>query len=327
MPIVSFREALNQAMDEEMARDERVFLMGEEVAQYNGAYKVSQGLLAKWGPGRIIDTPIAEAGFAGIGIGAAMVGLRPIVEFMTWNFSLVAYDQIVNNAAKMYSMSGGQFKVPIVFRGPGGAAHGLAATHSQALEAIYAHIAGLKVVMPSNPRDAKGLLKTAIRDDNPVIFIESEVMYGDKGEIPEGEYTIPLGVGNVIQEGPDVTIVSWSKILQRITLKAVAEVEKEGIRCEVIDPRTIKPMDWDLIVASVRKTNRLVIVEEGWPFAGVGAQIAYEVTRRAFDYLDAPIERVTQEDVPLPYAHNLEVASLPTIERVVAAIKRVLYKN
>ncbi len=327
MPVVSYREALNQAMNEEMARDERVFLMGEEVAQYNGAYKVSQGMLAKWGPKRIIDTPIAEAGFAGIGVGAAMVGLRPIVEFMSWNFSLVAYDQIVSNAAKMYSMSGGQYNVPIVFRGPGGAAHGLAATHSQSLESIYAHIAGLKVVMPSNPKDAKGLLKMAIRDENPVIFIESEVMYGDKGEIPEGEYTIPLGAGSVVREGSDVTIVSWSKILQRVTLKAAEELEKEGISCEVIDPRTIKPMDWDLIVNSVRKTNRLVVVEEGWPFAGVGAQIAYEITQRAFDDLDAPVERVTQEDVPLPYAHNLEVASLPNVERVVDAVKKVLYKS
>src|SRR5512135_54444 len=268
MPIVSYREALNQAMDEEMTRDENVFLMGEEVAQYNGAYKVSQGLLAKYGPRRIIDTPIAEAGFAGIGIGAAMAGLRPIVEFMTWNFSLVAYDQLVNNAAKMLSMSGGHFHVPIVFRGPGGAAHNLAATHSQALEAIYAHIPGLKVVMPSNPKDAKGLLKTAIRDNNPTIFIESEVMYGDKAEIPEGEYTIPFGVGEVVKEGSDVTIVSWSKVLQHVAVKAVAELEKMDVHAELIDPRSIKPMDWDMIVKSVQKTNRLVVVEEGWPFAG-----------------------------------------------------------
>ena len=228
MPVVSYREALNQAMDEEMARDERVFLMGEEVAQYNGAYKVSQGLLAKYGPKRIIDTPIAEAGFAGIGIGSAMVGLRPIVEFMSWNFSLVAFDQIVNNAAKMLSMSGGNFNVPIVFRGPSGAAHNLAATHSQALESLYAHFPGLKVVMPSNPRDAKGLLKTAIRDNNPVIFIESEVMYGEKGEIPEGEYTIPFGTGDIVREGKDVTIVSWSKILQHITTKAVSRLAEEN---------------------------------------------------------------------------------------------------
>ncbi len=327
MPVVSLREALNQAMDEEMTRDDRIFLMGEEVALYNGAYKVSQGLYNKWGAKRVIDTPIAEAGFAGIGIGAAMAGLRPIVEFMTWNFSLVAYDQLVNNAAKMLSMSGGHFHVPIVFRGPGGAAHNLAATHSQALEAIYAHIPGLKVVMPSTPKDAKGLLKTAIRDNNPTIFIESEVMYGDKGEIPEGEYTIPFGVGEVIKEGTDVTIVSWSKILQHVTIKAVAELEKMGIHAELIDPRTIKPMDWDLIVRSVNKTNRLVIVEEGWPFAGVGAQIAFEIQHRAFDSLDAPIERVTQEDVPLPYAHNLEVASLPNVERIVRAVRKVLYQD
>ncbi len=325
MPVVSFREALNQAMDEEMARDDRVFLMGEEVAEYNGAYKVSQGLLAKYGPRRIIDTPIAEAGFAGIGIGAAMVGLRPIVEFMTWNFSLVAFDQIVNHAAKMLSMSGGHVSVPMVFRGPGGAAHNLAATHSQALESIYAHFPGLKVVMPSNPKDAKGLLKTAIRDNNPIIFIESEVMYGEKGEIPEGEYTIPLGVGQVMKEGTDVTIVSWSKILQHVTVKAVQRLEDEGISVELIDPRTIKPMDWELIFNSVRKTNRLVVVEEGWPFAGVGAQISHEVSRNCFDDLDHPVERVTQEDVPLPYAHNLEVASLPNIQRVIRAVRKVLY--
>jgi pyruvate dehydrogenase E1 component beta subunit len=321
MPVVSYREALNQAMDEEMQRDDRVFLMGEEVALYNGAYKVSQGLYNKWGGRRIIDTPIAEAGFAGIGIGAAMAGLRPIVEFMTWNFSLVAYDQIANNAAKMLSMSGGHFNVPIVFRGAGGAAHNLAATHSQALESIYAHIPGLKVVMPSTPKDAKGLLKTSIRDDNPTIFIESEVMYGDKAEIPEGEYTIPLGVGEIIKQGADVTIVSWSKVLQHVAIKAVVELEKMGIHAELIDPRTIKPMDWDLIVQSVQKTNRLVVVEEGWPFAGVGAQIAFEIQHRAFDSLDAPVERVTHEDVPLPYAHNLEVSSLPTVEKVVRAVK------
>ena len=326
MAIVSLREAINQAIDEEMARDERVFLMGEEVANYQGAYKVSQGLLQKWGPKRIVDTPIAEAGFAGVGVGAAMVGLRPIIEFMTWNFSLVAYDQIANNAAKMLSMSGGHFSVPIVFRGPGGAAHGLAATHSQAIESIYAHIPGLKVVMPSTCKDAKGLLKTSIRDDNPVIFIESEVMYGDKGEIPDGEYTIPLGVGEVKKGGKDLTIVSWSKILAHVVLKAVDVLEQElNISIEVVDPRTIKPMDYELIVESVKKTNRLVIVEEGWPFAGVGAQISHEVNSRAFDYLDAPIERVTQEDVPLPYAKSLEKHSLPNIEKIRRAVKSVMY--
>ena len=328
MAVVSLREALNQAMDEEMTRDERVFLMGEEVAQYNGAYKVSQGLLAKYGPKRIVDTPIAESGFAGIGIGAAMAGLRPIVEFMTWNFSLVAYDQIVNHAAKMLSMSGGHFNVPIVFRGPGGAAHGLAATHSQALEALYAHIPGLKVVMPSNCRDAKGLLKSAIREENPVIFIESEVMYGDKGEIPDGEHTIHLGQGEVKREGSDVTLVSWSKILARVVLPSAEKLEQElGVSIEVIDPRTIKPMDYDLIVDSVKKTNRLVIVEEGWPFAGVGGQIAYELSKRAFDDLDAPVERVTQEDVPLPYAKTLEKASLPNYDKIKRALEAVLYKN
>jgi pyruvate dehydrogenase E1 component beta subunit len=327
MQVVSLREALNQAMDEEMARDENVFLMGEEVAQYNGAYKVSQGLLAKYGDKRVLDTPIAEAGFTGIGIGAAMVGLRPIVEFMTWNFSLVAFDQIVNHAAKMYSMSGGNFHVPMVLRGPGGAAHALASTHSQALESLYAHIPGLKVVMPSNPADAKGLLKSSIRDDNPIIFIESEMMYGEKGEIPEGEYTIPIGAGKVVLEGTDVTIVSWSKILQHVTMKAVKRLQEENISVEVIDPRTIKPMDWELIFNSVKKTNRLVIVEEGWPFAGVGAQISHEVQHHCFDCLDAPIERVTQEDVPLPYAHNLEVASLPNIQKVIKAVHSVLYRD
>ncbi len=326
MAIVSLREAINQAIDEEMARDERVFLLGEEVANYQGAYKVSQGLLQKWGPMRILDTPIAEAGFAGVGIGAAMVGLRPIVEFMTWNFSLVAYDQIVNNAAKMLSMSGGNFHVPIVFRGPGGAAHGLAATHSQALESVYAHFPGLKVVMPSTCKDAKGLLKASIRDDNPIVFIESEVMYGDKGEIPDGEYTIPLGVGEVKREGKDLTIVSWSKTLAHVVLKAMAVLQEElNISIEVIDPRTIRPMDYDVIVNSVKKTNRLVVVEEGWPFAGVGAQISHEVSSRAFDYLDAPVERVTQEDVPLPYAHDLEKFSLPNLDKIRTAVKKVLY--
>ena len=326
MATVSIREALNQAMDEEMARDERVFLMGEEVANYNGAYKVSQGLLQKYGPRRVIDTPIAEEGFTGIGIGAAMAGLRPVIEVMTFNFSLVAYDQIVNHAAKMYSMSGGHFHVPMVVRGPGGAAHMLAATHSQALEAIYTHIPGLKVVMPSNPKDAKGLLKSAIRDENPVIFIESEMMYGDKGDIPDGEYTIALGKGQIVREGRDVTIVSWSKILARVVTPAVELLTSQGISVELIDPRTLRPMDWDLIVESVKKTNRLVVVEEGWPFNGVGAQISHEVSLRAFDYLDAPVVRVTQEDVPLPYAHNLEKASLPSVEKVVAAVHNVMYK-
>lgn len=325
MPILSIREALNQAMDEEMARDDRIFLMGEEVGEYNGAYKVSQGLLKKYGPRRVIDTPIAEEGFTGVGIGAAMAGLRPIIEVMTFNFSLVAYDQIVNHAAKIYYMSNGQYKIPMVIRGPGGAAKNLAATHSQALESIYAHIPGLKVIMPSNPADAKGLLKTAIRDDNPVIFIESEIMYGDKGEVPEGEYTIPFGVGTIKKEGTDITIVSWSKVLMHFVLPAVQKLEEEGISCEVIDPRSIRPMDWDLIVNSVVKTNRLVVVEEGWPFAGVGAQISHEITERAFDYLDCPVVRVTQEDVPMPYATNLEKLSLPNVEKVIQGVKKALY--
>ncbi|MGH2566814.1 MAG: pyruvate dehydrogenase complex E1 component subunit beta [Bacteroidota bacterium] len=325
MPTVSLREALNQAMDEEMARDGRVFLMGEEVAYYQGAYKVSQGLLQKYGDKRVVDTPIAEAGFAGVGIGAAMVGLRPIIEFMTWNFSLVAFDQIVNNAAKMLSMSGGNFHVPIVFRGPGGAAHNLSATHSQALESLFAHFPGLKVVIPSTHKDAKGLLKSSIRDENPVIFIESEVTYGEKGEIPEGEYTIPIGEGEVKKEGSDVTIVSWSKVLQHFVMKSIPQLEQLGIHAEIIDPRTIRPMDYDLIVNSVKKTNRLVIVEEGYPFAGVGAQIAYEITKRAFDDLDAPVERVTQEDVPLPYNSKLEKASLPNVDKIVRAVKKVMY--
>jgi pyruvate dehydrogenase E1 component beta subunit len=256
-----------------------------------------------------------------------MLGLKPIVEVMTFNFSLVAYDQIVNHAAKMLSMSGGHFSVPMVIRGPGGAAHNLAATHSQALESIYAHIPGLKVVMPSTPKDVKGLLKSAIRDPNPVIFIESEVMYGDKGEIPEGEYLIPIGVGDIKKEGKDVTIVSWSKILAHVVLKAAQELEEQGINVEIIDPRTIRPMDWDLIVNSVKKTNRCIVVEEGWPFAGVGSQIAYEVSSRAFDYLDHPVERVTQEDVPLPYASVLEKASLPNVKKVIDSVKKVLYIN
>ena len=326
MATVSIREALNQAIDEEMARDNRVFLMGEEVANYQGAYKVSQGLLQKYGPRRIVDTPIAEEGFTGIGVGAAMAGLRPIIEVMTFNFSLVAYDQIVNHAAKMYSMSGDHYHVPMVVRGPGGAAHMLAATHSQALEAIYTHIPGLKVVMPSNAADAKGLLKSAIRDENPVIFIESEMMYGDKGEVPDGEFTIALGKGHIVREGTDVTIVSWSKTLARVATKAVEELSEQGVSAELIDPRTLRPMDWDLIVESVKKTNRLVVVEEGWPFNGVGSQISHEVSARAFDYLDAPVERVTQEDVPLPYAHNLEKASLPSVEKVIKAVHKVLYK-
>jgi pyruvate dehydrogenase E1 component beta subunit len=324
MPTVAFREALNQAMAEEMERDDRIFLMGEEVGHYDGAYKVSKGLLARFGEKRVIDTPIAEGGFVGVGIGAAMVGLRPIIELMTWNFSLVAADQLINNAAKIRQMSGGQFTLPVVFRGPGGSAHQLAAQHSQSTEALWAHIPGLKVVMPANPKDAKGLLKSAIRDDNPVVFIEGEVLYADQGEIPEGEYTIPLGVGEVKRQGKDITIIGWSKMV-KIALAAAEQLAAEGIEVEVVDPRTIRPLDEELIVASVKKTGRCLILEEGWPFNGVGAEIAYRVTKNCFDDLDAPVERVTGADMPMPYNHHLEAQSIPDVPRAVAAVKRLLY--
>lgn len=323
---ITYREALREAMAEEMERDERVFLMGEEVGHYNGAYKVSEGLLERFGERRVVDTPIAEAGFAGIGIGAAMVGLRPIIEFMTWNFSFSAFDQLVNNAAKLRYMSGGQIALPIVFRGPGGAAHQLAAQHSQVVDSLYAYVPGLKVVAPATPHDAKGLLKTAIRDDNPVVFIEGEVLYGRKGPVPEEEYTIPLGKGDIKREGKDVTVVAWSKMVY-VALDAAAELAKQGIEVEVVDPRTIRPLDDALILRSVKKTNRCVIVEEGWPFAGVGAEIAFRVTREAFDYLDAPVQRVTSADVPMPYAKNLERLVLPNAEKVIAAVKDVLYRS
>ncbi|MBI3245367.1 MAG: pyruvate dehydrogenase complex E1 component subunit beta [Deltaproteobacteria bacterium] len=323
---LSYREALREAMAEEMERDERVFLMGEEVGHYNGAYKVSEGLLDRFGERRVVDTPIAETGFAGVGIGAAMVGLRPIIEFMTWNFSLCAFDQLVNNAAKLRYMSGGQITLPIVFRGPGGAAHQLAAQHSQVVENLYAYVPGLKVIAPATPHDAKGLLKSAIRDDNPVVFIESEVLYGRKGPVPEEDYVIPLGKGDVKREGKDVTLVAWSKMLQ-VAQDAATELAKNGIEAEIIDPRTIRPLDEELILKSVRKTNRCVIIEEGWPFAGAGAEVAYRVTSKAFDYLDAPVRRVTGEDVPMPYAKNLEHLVLPNVEKVVAAVRQVLYRS
>lgn len=323
---LSYREALREAMSEEMARDERVFLMGEEVGHYNGAYKVSEGMLDRFGERRVVDTPIAETGFAGVGIGAAMVGLRPIIEFMTWNFSLCAFDQLVNNAAKLRYMSGGQFSLPIVFRGPGGAAHQLSAQHSQVVEGLYAYVPGLKVIAPATPQDAKGLLKSAIRDDNPIVFIESEVLYGKKGPVPDDEYTIPLGKGDVKREGKDVTVVAWSKMLY-VVQDAAAELAKNGIEVEIIDPRTIRPLDEELILRSVKKTNRCLIVEEGWPFAGAGAEVAYRVTSKAFDYLDAPVVRVTGEDVPMPYAKNLEHLVLPSVEKVVSAVKSVLYRS
>jgi pyruvate dehydrogenase E1 component beta subunit len=323
---LTYREALREAMAEEMERDERVFLMGEEVGHYNGAYKVSEGLLDRFGERRVVDTPIAETGFAGVGIGSAMVGLRPIIEFMTWNFSLCAFDQLVNNAAKLRYMSGGQFSMPIVFRGPGGAAHQLGAQHSQVVENLYAYIPGLKVVTPATPYDAKGLLKSAIRDDNPIVFIEGEMLYGRKGPVPDGEYMIPLGQGDVKREGKHITIVAWSKMVS-VSLDAAAELAKNGIEVEIIDPRTIRPLDEELILRSVRKTNHCVIVEEGWPFAGAGAEIAYRVTSKAFDHLDAPVMRVTGEDVPMPYAKNLEHLVVPTIEKVVTAVKNTLSRS
>jgi pyruvate dehydrogenase E1 component beta subunit len=325
MRVIQFREALREALSEEMRRDENVFLMGEEVAEYNGAYKVSQGMLDEFGPKRVIDTPIAELGFAGIGVGAAMNGLRPVIEFMTFNFSLVAIDQVINSAAKMLSMSGGQYGVPIVFRGPTGNAGQLAAQHSQNFENWYANCPGLKVVVPSNPYDAKGLLKSSIRDDNPVIFMESEVMYGEKGEVPEGEYLIPIGVADIKKEGSDVTIVSFGKIL-KVALAAAELAAKEGISVEVIDLRTVRPIDYQTIINSVKKTNRLIVVEEAWPLASISAEIAFHVQRHAFDYLDAPVRRVASRDVPLGYAPTLIEATLPNAERTLKAIKEVLYR-
>ncbi len=324
MAIISMREALNQAMREEMERDENVFLMGEEVGHYQGAYKVSQGLLQRFSERRVIDAPIAEMGFAGVGVGAAMVGLRPIIEFMTFNFSLVAIDQIVSNAAKIYQMSAGQFWVPIVFRGPGGPAVQVGSQHSQSLESFYAHVPGLKVVMPSTGYDAKGLLKTAIRDDNPVVFIEGETLYGDTCEVPEEEYLIPLGVGDRKREGTDVTLVAWSSMVG-LCLRAAEELDGQGISCEVVDPRCLRPLDEQLIIDSVRKTGRCVIVEVGWPMSGFGAEIAYRVQRACLDFLDAPIERVTSDDVPMPYARNLELEVQPQLGDVIAAVKKALY--
>lgn len=307
-----------------MRRDESIYLMGEEVAEYNGAYKASKGMLDEFGPKRVIDTPIAELGFAGIAVGSAMNGNRPIVEFMTFNFSLVGIDQIINNAAKMRQMSGGQFNIPIVFRGPTASAGQLAATHSQAFENWYANTPGLKVIVPSNPYDAKGLLKSAIRDNDPVIFMESEQMYGDKGEVPEEEYTIPIGVADIKREGTDVTIVSFGKIIKE-AYKAAEELEKEGISCEIIDLRTIRPMDHDTILKSVKKTNRLVILEEAWPFGSISSEITYIVQERAFDYLDAPIQRITTADTPAPYSPVLLKEWLPNAEDVIKAVKKVAY--
>ena len=323
---IQFREALREAMSEEMRRDENVFLMGEEVAQYNGAYKVSQGMLDEFGARRIIDTPIAELGFAGMGVGAAMNGLRPIVEFMTFNFSLVAIDQVINAAAKMMSMSGGQFPMPIVFRGPTASAGQLSSQHSQAFENWYANCPGLKVLVPSNPADAKGLLKSAIRDNDPVIFMESEQMYGDKGLVPDGEYLIPIGVADIKRPGKDVTIVSFGKMM-KVALKAAEVLATESIDAEVIDLRSVRPIDYATIIESVKKTNRLVIVEESWPLASIASEVTFMVQKEAFDYLDAPIRRVMGGDVPLPYAPTLIEAYLPNPERVVNMVKSVMYHN
>ena len=322
---IQFREAICEAMSEEMRRDESVFLLGEEVAEYNGAYKASKGMLDEFGAKRVIDTPIAELGFSGIAVGAAMNGLRPIVEFMTWNFAILAADQIINSAAKMLQMSGGQYPVPIVFRGPNGQAGQLAATHSQSFESMYAHVPGLKVITPSNPYDAKGLLKAAIRDNDPVVFFESEKMYGDKGMVPDGEYIIPIGVADIKKEGSDVTLVSFGKIM-KVALAAAAELEKEGISMEVIDLRTIRPLDIDTIIQSVKKTNRLIILEESWPVASISTEIAYRVQRNAFDYLDAPIRRLTQSDTPFAFATTLIEAALPQVGDVVRTAKELLYK-
>ena len=324
MPVISYREAVNQAMSEEMERDPNVFLMGEEVGHYQGAYKVSQGMLQRFGEKRIIDTPIAECGFVGVGVGAAMVGLRPIIEVMTFNFSLVAIDQIINNAAKIRQMSGGQFAIPMVIRGPSGAAAQVASQHSQAFEAFYAYTPGLKVVAPATPADAKALLKTSIRDDNPVVFMEGELLYSVTGDVPSGDVTLPLGKGEVKREGRHCTVVAWAKMMHT-SLQAAKVMAEQGIELEVVDPRTLRPLDEQIIVESVKKTGRCVIVEEGWPMCGYGAEVAYRVQRACLDHLDAPVERVTSDDVPMPYARNLEVEVLPQVKDVVAAVKKVLY--
>jgi pyruvate dehydrogenase E1 component beta subunit len=324
MAVISYREALNQAMREEMERDANEFVMGEEVGHYNGAYKVTQGMLQRFSERRIVDAPIAEMGFAGVGVGAAMVGLRPIIEFMTFNFSLVAIDQIVNNAAKIFQMSGGQFNVPIVFRGPGGPAVQVGSQHSQSLESYYAHVPGLKVVMPSTAYDAKGLLKSAIRDDNPVVFIEGETLYNTTWEVPEGETLIPIGQADVKRDGSDVTLIAWSKMVWTC-LDAAKALAEEGIEAEVVDVRTLRPLDVETLATSVKKTGRCVIVEVGWPVAGYGAEVAYQMQKHCMDMLDAPIERVTSDDVPMPYAKNLEDEVQPQVNDVVAAVKRALY--
>ena len=324
MKVLQFRQAICEAMSEEMRRDESIYLMGEEVAEYNGAYKASKGMLDEFGQKRVIDTPISELGFAGIGVGSTMTGNRPIIEFMTFNFALVGIDQIINNAAKIRQMSGGQFPCPIVFRGPTASAGQLAATHSQAFESWYANCPGLKVIVPSNPYDAKGLLKAAIRDNDPVIFMESEQMYGDKGEVPEEEYILPIGVADIKRSGDDVTVVSFGKIIKE-AYKAADALEKEGISCEIIDLRTIRPLDIEAIFASVKKTNRLVILEESWPFGNISTEITYQVQNEVFDYLDAPIEKINTADTPAPFSPVLFKEWLPNSEDVIAAVKKVMY--
>ena len=326
MKTIQFREAICEAMSEEMRRDETIYLMGEEVAEYNGAYKASKGMLDEFGEKRVIDTPISELGFSGIGVGSTMTGNRPIIEFMTFNFALVGIDQIINNAAKIRQMSGGQFPCPIIFRGPTASAGQLAATHSQAFESWYANCPGLKVIVPSNPYDAKGLLKSAIRDNDPVIFMESEQMYGDKGEVPEGEYTLPIGVADVKRAGSDVTVVSFGKII-KAAYAAAESLSKEGIECEIIDLRTIRPMDYETIFTSVKKTNRLVILEESWPFGNISTDITYQVQNQIFDHLDAPIEKINTADTPAPYSPVLLAEWLPNSEDVVKAVKKVMYVN
>jgi len=324
MAVMTYRDALTQALREELQRDDRVFLMGEEVAQYNGAYKVSKGLLDEFGPKRIVDTPITELGFAGVGVGSAMVGLRPIIEFMTWNFALLAIDQVVNAAAKMLYMSGGQFPMPMVFRGPNGSALQLSAQHSQAWVSWLAHIPGLKVITPGTPADAKGLLKSAIRDDNPVVFLEGEMLYNTKGEVPDGEYTIPIGKAELKREGDACTIVTHGKMVL-VAMQAADTLAKEGIAVDVVDLRTVRPMDVEAIATSVRKTNRAVVLEEGWEMAGIGAQTVDFIQRECFDDLDSPVIRVHQEDVPMPYAKNLERAAKPDAAKAIAAVKKVMY--
>jgi pyruvate dehydrogenase E1 component beta subunit len=326
MNTIQFREAIAEAMSEEMRRDASIYLMGEEVAEYNGAYKASKGMLDEFGPDRVLDTPISELGFAGIGVGSTMTGNRPIIEFMTFNFALVGIDQIINNAAKIRQMSGGQFPCPIVFRGPTGSAGQLAATHSQAFESWYANCPGLKVIVPSNPYDAKGLLKSAIRDNDPVIFMESEQMYGDKGEVPEGEYTLPIGVADIKRKGDDVTIVSFGKIIKEAFI-AAEQLAKEGIECEIIDLRTVRPLDYNTIYESVKKTNRLVILEEAWPFGNVSTEITYQVQNTLFDYLDAPVEKINTADTPAPYSPVLLKEWLPNSDDVIKAVKKVTYRN